>query len=105
MSASDVLSVCDQLDDRGYRCDTSAENLAFAEAQNFPFHLLSDVDRAVGAQYEVVRAPGESYPEYPMRHSYLIDPDGRINRRYEVTDVASHAADVIRDLEAAQTES
>jgi peroxiredoxin len=49
-------------------------------------------------------APGESYPEYPMRHSYLIDPDGRIHRRYEVTDVASHAADVIRDLEAAQTE-
>ena len=63
MSASDVPSVCDQLDDRGYRFDTSAENLAFAEVQNFPFHLLSDVDPAVGAKYEVVRAPGESCPE------------------------------------------
>jgi len=66
---------------------------------------LSDVDRSVGTKYEVARAPGEKYPEYPMRHSYLIDPDGRIYRRYEVTDVASHAADVIGDLEAAQTES
>lgn len=63
------------------------------------------MNRAVGATYEVVRAPGEKYPEYPMRHSYLIDPHGRIHRRYEVTDVASHAADVISDLEAAQTET
>ena len=62
MSASDVLSVCDQLDDRGYRCDTSAENLAFAEAQNFPFHLLSDVDRAVGAKYESFAPRGRVIP-------------------------------------------
>jgi peroxiredoxin Q/BCP len=89
----------------GASFDTPSENLAFAEAQNFPFRLLSDVDQVVGTTYEVVRAPGEKYPEYPRRHSYLIDPDGRIHRRYEVTDVASHAADVIRDLEAAQTET
>ena len=63
------------------------------------------MDRSVGTTYEVVRAPDEKYPEYPMRHSYLIDPDGRIHRRYEVTDVATHAADVIGDLEAAQTET
>lgn len=62
------------------------------------------MDRAVGTKYEVVRDPAEKYSEYPMRHSYLIDPDGRIHRRYEVTDVASHAADVIADLEAAQSE-
>jgi peroxiredoxin len=60
------------------------------------------VDRAVGTKYEVARAPDEKYPEYPMRHSYLIDPDGRIHRRYEVTAVATHATDVIADLEAAQ---
>ena len=54
--------------------------------------------------YEVTRGPDEKFPEYPKRHSYLIDPDGRIHRRYEVTDVASHAADVIADLEAAETD-
>ena len=63
------------------------------------------MDRTVGTVYEVARAPGEKYPEYPMRHSYLIDPEGRIHRRYEVTDVASHASDVIGDLGAAQTET
>jgi peroxiredoxin len=66
---------------------------------------LSDVDRAVGTKYGVARAPDEKYPEYPMRHSYLIDPDGRIHRRYEVTDTAAHAGDVIADLEAAQAEA
>ena len=63
------------------------------------------MDRAVGTKYEVARGPDEQYPEYPMRHSYLIDPNGQIHRRYEVTDVASHATDVIADLEAAQTET
>ena len=63
------------------------------------------MDRAVGTKYEVVRAPDEKYPEYPMRHAYLIDPEGRIYRRYEVTDVKTHAADVIADLEAAQAEA
>ncbi len=55
--------------------------------------------------YEVARAEGEKNPEYPMRHSYLIDPDGLIHRRYEVSDVASHAADVIADLEASQPDT
>ncbi len=64
---------------------------------------MSDSDRAVGTNYEVARAPDDKYPEYPMRHSYLIDPDGVIHRRYEVTDVAAHADDVIADLEAART--
>lgn len=63
------------------------------------------MDRAVGTVYEVARAPDQKYPEYPMRHSYLIDPAGLIHRRYEVTDVASHAAEVIADLEAAQTDA
>ncbi|MEY2580800.1 MAG: thioredoxin-dependent peroxiredoxin [Ilumatobacteraceae bacterium] len=63
------------------------------------------MDRAVGAKYEVARAPDEKYPEFPMRHSYLIDPDGRIHRRYEVTDVKTHAADVIAVLEVAQAEA
>jgi peroxiredoxin len=76
--------------------------LAFAEAQNFPFRLLSDVDRAVGTKYEVARGPDEQFPEFPKRIAYLIDPEGKIHRSYEVTDTAAHASDVIADLEAAR---
>ncbi|CAB4897975.1 unannotated protein [freshwater metagenome] len=82
----------------GASFDTREENLAFAEAQEFPFRLLSDVDHVVGAAYEVVRGPGEQYAQYPRRCSYLIDPQGVIRRSYDVADVVGHAAAVLRDL-------
>lgn len=62
--------------------------------------MLSDVDRTVGAAYEVVRGADEKYAEYPRRYSYLIDPEGVVRRAYDVADVAAHAAHVLRDLEA-----
>jgi peroxiredoxin Q/BCP len=86
----------------GASFDTVAENHAFAVAQEFPFRLLSDVDRTVGHAYEVVRAAGHQYADYPERFSYLIDPAGVIRRSYAVHDVAGHAATVIADLTALQ---
>jgi peroxiredoxin len=38
-----------------------------------------------------------------MRHAYLIDPSGVIQRSYDVKDVTAHAAEVLADLEAAQS--
>lgn len=89
----------------GASFDTPAENLAFAEAQDFPFRLLSDTDHSVGVAYEVVRDRDDKFAAFPRRLSYLIDPDGRIHRAYDVTDVARHADDVIADVErASQTQ-
>ena len=82
----------------GASFDTIEENRAFAEAQQFPFRLLSDVDRAVGRRYQVVRPADHQYAEYPERVSYLIDPEGVIRRSYAVHDVAGHAAEVLADL-------
>ncbi len=87
----------------GASFDTPAENLEFAEAQRFDYLLLSDVDQRVGTAYEVVRDADDQYASYPKRHSFLIDGDGVIRRVYVVTDVASHAADVLSDLEELQT--
>lgn len=89
----------------GASFDTVAENHAFASAQQFPFRLLSDVDRAVGTLYETVRPSGHQYADYPERISYLIDPDGVIRRSYAVHDVAGHAAAVVADLTELQQES
>ena len=86
----------------GASFDTREENLAFAEAQNFPFRLLSDTDRMTGIAYEVARHPDDKFAAYPRRYSYLIDPEGLIHRAYDVTDVARHADDVIADVEEAQ---
>jgi peroxiredoxin len=61
--------------------------------------LLSDVDRKVGAQYDVRRDPCEKYEEYARRYAYLIGPDGVVKRSYDVTDVAAHADTVLADIE------
>ena len=90
----------------GASFDTPEENLAFATAQEFPYRLLSDVDHHVGTAYGVTRAADEKYVDYPKRFSYLIDPNGVIVRAYDVTDVAGHAEQVLRDLvEAGATSS
>jgi peroxiredoxin len=56
------------------------------------------VDKRVGQAYEVVRPPDEKYPDFPLRVSYLIGPDGVIRRSYTVTDVGGHADTVLADL-------
>ncbi len=84
----------------GASFDTPAENKAFADAQSFPYRLLSDVDRRVGTQYEVARGPDEQYAEWARRVAYLIDPEGNIAESYEVTDTAGFAAAVLTDLQA-----
>lgn len=85
----------------GASFDTIEENRAFADAQEFPFRLLSDTDRSVGAAYGVLRPGDDPYAAYPRRVSFLIGPDGVVVRRYEVADVAAHADEVLADIRAA----
>ena len=82
----------------GASFDTPAENKAFADAQNFNYRLLSDVDRTVGEQYEVKKGVDEQFPDFPKRIAYLIDPQGVIRKAYEVTDTEGFAAQVLTDL-------
>ena len=84
----------------GVSFDTPADNKAFADAQDFGFPLLSDVDRTVGARYEATRDDDDQYEAFPRRLSYLIDPAGVIRRSYIVSDVAGHAEEVLHDLSA-----
>ena len=84
----------------GISFDTPADNKAFAEKFDFPFRLLSDVDKAVGTTYQTLRDAGDPYADYPQRISYLIDPDGVIAKAYAVTDPAGHASEVLVDLAA-----
>jgi peroxiredoxin len=53
---------------------------------------------------EAVRDPDNKLVGLPRRITYLIDPDGVINRSYLVTkeDLAGHAGQVLDDLIAAK---
>lgn len=87
----------------GMSFDTPEENLAFVEAQGFPFHLVSDTDRDVGRAFGVVRPATDRYADYSRRYSFLVDPDGTIRRTYDVADVDGHAEAVLADLDELQS--
>lgn len=72
--------------------------MAFADAQQFGYRLLSDVDRTVGSRYEVTRAPDDERATFALRIAYLIDPEGTIRKVYEVTDTSGFADQVLADL-------
>ena len=86
----------------GASFDTVADNLVFAEAQGFPYRLLSDTTHAVGAAYEVQRGTGDRYGDFPERLAYLIDPFGTVRVSYEVADVVGFADAVLSDLKELQ---
>ncbi|ACV48206.1 MULTISPECIES: thioredoxin-dependent thiol peroxidase [Halomicrobium] len=74
---------------------------AFAAEYDLPFTLLSDEDGAVAARYD-------SYGEKNMfgntfdgvfRNTYVIDPDGVIERVYEGVSPEGHAEEILADLD------
>jgi peroxiredoxin Q/BCP len=82
----------------GISFDTPVENKAFKEKFEFPFKLLSDVDKKVGEAYGAAKGPDEQWPDFAKRLSFLIDPDGKIAKVYEVADIPAHPAEVLADL-------
>ena len=92
-------AACDIL---GISFDSPEDNRVFKEENDFPFPLLSDPDRVVGRLYQALRDGDDKFADFPLRISYLIDPDGKIVSNYEVSDPGGHAAVVLADLAAAQ---
>jgi peroxiredoxin Q/BCP len=86
----------------GVSFDAPEKLRAFAEKYDFPFRILSDVDRKVGELYETKRHPDEADPLRAKRRTYLIDPDGRIVKSYRVRDIPAHPDEVLEDLRKLQ---
>lgn len=85
----------------GVSFDEQAKNAAFVEKFGLPYRLLCDTDQRMGAAYDTVETEGED-AGWPKRASFLIDPHGVLARVYHPVDPATHAAQVLADLEAAQ---
>lgn len=80
----------------GVSFDEPADNKAFAEKFNFPYKLLSDTSRGMGAQYGAAEF-GEK-TGYAKRVGYLIGPDGKVKTVWPKADTANFAADVLAKL-------
>ena len=85
----------------GISFDAPEKNKAFAEAESFPYRLLSDVDHKVAEAYSAAYPPDSDWSSVARRLTFLIGPDGVVRRVYKVKDVASHAGDVLSDIASA----
>ena len=86
----------------GASFDTVEDLRKFAEAERFPYSLISDEDRTVGRTYDAELPEDHVFYEFgmPRRISYLISPDGLIAAAYDLEgeDIGAHAGVVLADI-------
>lgn len=85
----------------GVSFDRPEDNKSFADSESLPYRLLSDVDKVAGAAYDAIRGDEEPFTGAPRRVTYVIDPAGRIDNAYDVTDIDNHPATVLAGIKAA----
>jgi peroxiredoxin Q/BCP len=84
----------------GISIDNRASHEEFARKYSLPFPLLADTDGKVASQYGSFFSFGPL--KFARRHTFIIDPDGRIARIYRKVSPATHSGEVIRDLSEIQ---
>ncbi|NJN37814.1 MAG: thioredoxin-dependent thiol peroxidase [Acaryochloridaceae cyanobacterium CSU_3_4] len=88
----------------GVSADNAKSHQKFINKQNLPFILLCDLDTTVAKIYEAFglkKFMGKEY-EGIYRHTFLIDPEGKIAKIYRKVKPADHAMDVLKDLDLLQ---
>lgn len=84
----------------GVSPDSPERNARFRTEGGFPFALLSDPDHAVAAAYGawgLKKSYGREY-EGLIRSTFVIGPDGEIEREYRNVRAKGHVARVTADL-------
>ncbi len=88
----------------GISKDSVKSHKKFAEKHSLNFTLLSDPDHttidAFGA-WQKKKFLGREYMGI-MRNTYLVTPEGKIAKTYENVTPATHAAEIIKDLQDLQ---
>jgi peroxiredoxin Q/BCP len=86
----------------GVSPDTVKSHAKFAEKYNLPFPLLADEGHAVCEKYGVWGLKKMMGREYDgvFRTTFLIDPDGMIQKVYEGVKPAGHSEEILKDIAA-----
>ena len=81
----------------GVSVDPPAKNAEFAALQGFAFPLLSDPARTLAMRFGAADSPDAPYAR---RVSALIDERGVVRKLYPKVTPATHAAEVLADVDA-----
>lgn len=81
----------------GISTDDVKSQKEFADKYHLPFSLLSDADGAVATQYGSFTSFGPL--RFARRHTFIIDPQGRIARIYRDVNPKTHSDEIINELQ------
>jgi thioredoxin-dependent peroxiredoxin len=84
----------------GVSVDNRDNHAEFAHKYHLPFPLLADTDGAVARRYGALWSIG--IVRFARRHTFIIDPAGRIAKIYRSVDPDVHSREVQTDLETLQ---
>jgi len=84
----------------GVSIDDTASHARFADKFHLPFPLLADTDGAVARSYGSLTAFGPI--RFAKRHTFVIDPDGRIARVYRDVKPSTHSREILEDMKTLQ---
>lgn len=87
----------------GISVDNSESHAKFAGKYHLPFPLLADTDGKVAASYNALT--NLLIIKIAKRHTFLIDPEGKIKKIYTTVNVSNHSQQIIDDLKTIQTKS
>lgn len=87
----------------GVSLDDVQSHKAFMEKYNLPFPLLADPGGKVALTYGSLYKLGPL--RFARRHSFIIDPQGRLAKIYREVKPAGHAQEVLDDLDHLQAQS
>ena len=80
----------------GVSVDDRNSHAKFAEKYNLPFPLLADEGGKVARDYQALISLGPL--KFAKRHTFIVDPEGKIKKIYRKVDAANHSQKVLADL-------
>ena len=81
----------------GVSLDDVKSHAEFAEKYHVPFRLLSDADQSTAKAYGVLNT-SKLGMTYARRETFLIDPTGKVAKRYKDVDPKENSKQVLADL-------
>jgi len=86
----------------GVSLDSIDSHKQFCAKEGLNFKLLADTDHRVAAAYGSLTNLG--VVKFAERHTFLIDPTGKIAKVYSKVNPSNHSAEVLADLSRLQQE-
>jgi thioredoxin-dependent peroxiredoxin len=84
----------------GVSLDTVESHKTWCTKDSFTFKLLADPEHKVVDAYGVPTKAIPGLGSIAMRYTFLISPDGKVVKEWEVKDIAAHSGEVLAAIEA-----